>query len=462
MASFDDTVSINASPESVWLAVQNVAAQEGEVTAEMEGRLLVIRRLNNNSLVYFLQGQGDSRLVNLRHVVTIDADAGATLRITTDIPTALDTLPGGSAETDSLEAWPARRRLDDIISAAEGRARITYVERASLVRRFLAYAIDLIILSFVNGLISSLSSRVQAQEWWSAAWGIIGVAIPAIYFVWPYSTSGETLGKRALGIKVVSIDGSPLNWRKGILRSVGYIFSTIPLGLGFLWAIWDADKQAGHDKIAGTCVVSVSVAPEQLRGNIEPSEVRRRRTRWLLGLGIPTLLIAGGLFFLIWQGVAEVSAMGPWPGSEIPPKDLVTVDLSHLGLEAGQMQSARDQETWVGGSYEEGILITYESGTNSVVFVWALRYETTQAASNDYHFVIAAAEGFCGLTASASLGNTGMILCQFGNGYQKLFWNDYWIINIVAQEGAELTPDVLVNQVRDAIAAHWRTIIVPS
>jgi hypothetical protein len=130
--------------------------------------------------------------------------------------------------------------------------------------------------------------------------------IPAVYYAWAYSTSGQTSGKSLLGIKVVSIDGSSLDWRKGILRYVGYILSGIPLCLGFLWSIWDPDKQAWHDKIAGTCVVRASVAPEQLQGTIDPSEARRRQKRWLLGLGIATLLIVvgcGGVGLLFSQSI---------------------------------------------------------------------------------------------------------------------------------------------------------------
>ena len=31
--------------------------------------------------------------------------------------------------------------------------------------------------------------------------------------------------------------------------------TALPLGLGYLWAIWDKQKQGWHDKMAGTVVV---------------------------------------------------------------------------------------------------------------------------------------------------------------------------------------------------------------
>jgi uncharacterized RDD family membrane protein YckC len=61
-----------------------------------------------------------------------------------------------------------------------------------------------------------------------------------------------------IGIKVVSTDGSPITIGKAVLRYIGYIVSSLIFCLGFLWVIWDADKQGWHDKIAGTYVVKVT------------------------------------------------------------------------------------------------------------------------------------------------------------------------------------------------------------
>ena len=59
----------------------------------------------------------------------------------------------------------------------------------------------------------------------------------------------------AMGIKVISTDGSPVAWGKALLRYIGYIVSGIPLSLGFIWAAFDAKRQGRHDKIASTYVV---------------------------------------------------------------------------------------------------------------------------------------------------------------------------------------------------------------
>ena len=39
-------------------------------------------------------------------------------------------------------------------------------------------------------------------------------------------------------------------------ETVGKLVSALILLLGFLWILWDKDRQGWHDKIAGTLVVS--------------------------------------------------------------------------------------------------------------------------------------------------------------------------------------------------------------
>jgi uncharacterized RDD family membrane protein YckC len=59
---------------------------------------------------------------------------------------------------------------------------------------------------------------------------------------------------------VVKTDGSPLTVGGAIVRYVGYIVDSIIFGLpiGYLWAAFDKDKQAWHDKMAGTYVIKSS------------------------------------------------------------------------------------------------------------------------------------------------------------------------------------------------------------
>jgi uncharacterized RDD family membrane protein YckC len=68
--------------------------------------------------------------------------------------------------------------------------------------------------------------------------------------------TGQTLGKKALGIRVYDFrQGGPIGYGRGFLRQIIKYVSAIPLFLGYLWMLWDPEKQTWHDKVAGTVVV---------------------------------------------------------------------------------------------------------------------------------------------------------------------------------------------------------------
>jgi uncharacterized RDD family membrane protein YckC len=65
-----------------------------------------------------------------------------------------------------------------------------------------------------------------------------------------------TLGKYLCGIKVVDRHGYPISEARSVGRNAAKLLSYIPLCLGFIWAAFSKEKQAWHDKIAETFVVS--------------------------------------------------------------------------------------------------------------------------------------------------------------------------------------------------------------
>jgi uncharacterized RDD family membrane protein YckC len=82
-----------------------------------------------------------------------------------------------------------------------------------------------------------------------------------IFLVWLYywlftGLKGQTLGKMAVGIKVINAQGEKPGLGYAALREVlGKLISTVVLYLGFIWVAVDRQKQGWHDKIAGTYVV---------------------------------------------------------------------------------------------------------------------------------------------------------------------------------------------------------------
>ena len=79
---------------------------------------------------------------------------------------------------------------------------------------------------------------------------LIGAAY-TIGFHWQW---GQTLGKMALQIRVVSMDGGPLSFGQAVGRYLGTFLSALILGIGFVMAGVRSDKRALHDLLAGTRV----------------------------------------------------------------------------------------------------------------------------------------------------------------------------------------------------------------
>jgi uncharacterized RDD family membrane protein YckC len=85
---------------------------------------------------------------------------------------------------------------------------------------------------------------------------------PVYYVICEGRPQGQTLGKKALGIRVVrKANGAPLGYGLAIGRLLARFVNFFTLGIGLLWAAWDPQHQALHDKIAGTLVVRSSVYP---------------------------------------------------------------------------------------------------------------------------------------------------------------------------------------------------------
>jgi len=82
------------------------------------------------------------------------------------------------------------------------------------------------------------------------------VAVVGTYYVAFWTRSGQTLPMKTWRIAVVRAgDGGPLLLFQAVHRFLLAVLSTLALGLGFLWALVDRDRQFLHDRLAGTAIV---------------------------------------------------------------------------------------------------------------------------------------------------------------------------------------------------------------
>lgn len=126
-------------------------------------------------------------------------------------------------------------------------------EKAGWGTRALAIIIDAIGIGIIAAAVSSILGGDPASTQYQG----LSTLFQAVYFTyfWSAAGKGQTLGSRALNIRVVKTDGSYLDYGGAFLRFIGFIISCVVFFIGVIWAAFDAQKQGWHDKIANTYVV---------------------------------------------------------------------------------------------------------------------------------------------------------------------------------------------------------------
>jgi uncharacterized RDD family membrane protein YckC len=127
--------------------------------------------------------------------------------------------------------------------------------RAGFGARLGAVLIDGILLAVIGFVVNAAIGR--------GAGGGVSLAIGIAYFGYlEGSSSGQTLGKRVAGIRVIDYaTGGSIGYGRAVVRYFARILSTLPCLLGYFWMLWDKEKQTWHDKIIGDVVVPVEQYP---------------------------------------------------------------------------------------------------------------------------------------------------------------------------------------------------------
>ena len=151
----------------------------------------------------------------------------------------------------------------------EEAARSAEVQRdySSWGRRVGAYLLDTLVLvvPLIAIVIFALAAGNPDDED-DSSWAVIGIAYlltivaPFVYFTVMHGReSGQTLGKRWLGIRVVDDStGTSIGYGRAFGRyAITVVFGLfiLPLLLDYLWPLWDRKNQALHDKVVGSVVV---------------------------------------------------------------------------------------------------------------------------------------------------------------------------------------------------------------
>lgn len=106
----------------------------------------------------------------------------------------------------------------------------------------------------------SKTSFSEGLEWGKGVVDDLGLSFgwAAFYFtIFTALWNGQTPGKKALKIKVIQLDGTPLSISDSFGRYGGYAAGLATGFIGFLQIYWDPNRQAIHDKISSTIVIDM-------------------------------------------------------------------------------------------------------------------------------------------------------------------------------------------------------------
>jgi uncharacterized RDD family membrane protein YckC len=142
----------------------------------------------------------------------------------------------------------------------EWQARLQGAPLASFRSRAFAFLIDaglVALLLVVTGAVSKPVALDSGALQLSLDFGdLLSVVLAVLYFgLSTYFGKGATLGKRALGIRVVSLVHREMSLWHSIERALGYAASSLEAGFGFLQFFTHPNRQTVHDRIAETIVV---------------------------------------------------------------------------------------------------------------------------------------------------------------------------------------------------------------
>jgi uncharacterized RDD family membrane protein YckC len=158
---------------------------------------------------------------------------------------------------------PPVAQLGIAADGADGRT-VEGEAAAAPARRVLAALVDLLLLLAVDAAVLYLTLRLVGLT--PADIRVLPL-VPLVaflmllnggYFVAFTAVGGQSIGKMAAGIKVISQEDCPVAFTGATLRTLGYVASALPLGAGFLLGLLGSEKRALHDRLARTRVVRPS------------------------------------------------------------------------------------------------------------------------------------------------------------------------------------------------------------
>jgi uncharacterized RDD family membrane protein YckC len=132
-------------------------------------------------------------------------------------------------------------------------------DHAPISKRIAGGIIDLLVVGFAStpfAAIIELTSGNWADTRVAASMGGIVVVLMFLYLMTATALAGRTWGMSLVSLRTVDAEtGMAPTTGQCVRRAVGYMLSLATLGLGLLYALFDAEGRAAHDHLSGTIVI---------------------------------------------------------------------------------------------------------------------------------------------------------------------------------------------------------------
>ena len=134
-----------------------------------------------------------------------------------------------------------------------------YDDRAATYKRIAASFVDLLVVAFASSPFAAVIELTNGN--WSDPRVAGSMAAIVLVVMFLYSTASTVLAGRTWGMSLLSLRAVDVNTgllpttRQAVARTLGYMLSLALLGLGIIYALFDAEGRTAHDHLSSTAVV---------------------------------------------------------------------------------------------------------------------------------------------------------------------------------------------------------------
>ena len=133
------------------------------------------------------------------------------------------------------------------------------MQNTSLIRRLAAIIYDALLVGALLFLATipfiAIRSGEPVEIGDNMIYRLVLAIVIYVFFVGFWSYSGRTLGMQSWRLQLQDDHGQVPSVARASLRFVAALLSWLPLGLGFVWQLWDPQHLAWHDRISKTRLV---------------------------------------------------------------------------------------------------------------------------------------------------------------------------------------------------------------